>query len=148
MTQTASHRRPLKDSAGLCDDTLCEHVGDLLAYVDRHYTPGDDTGPLAHNPVTSHFISGAVRFPLGLRLYRRYDEFTDWETFVQQHFPGLTLPHTTQERTALHKILEPALLSDPVFAERAAQCQTKIELAIEVLDEALEQKVPFSVALV
>ncbi len=147
LAQTAAHRRPLEDSAWVCDDTLCEHVGNLFEYVDRHYNHGDDTFPLAHNPVTSHFISGAVRFPLGLRLYRRYDEFTDWETFVQQQFPGLSIPRTTKERTALHKILDPALLTDPAFAARDAQFQTKIELAVELLDEALEQHVPFGVAL-
>ena len=45
--------------------------------VDRHYNHGDDTYPLAHNPVTSHYVSGLVRFPLDLRLYRRYEEVTN-----------------------------------------------------------------------
>lgn len=147
LRHTQPHQRKPTDSAFIVDDTLCEHVGDLFEYVDRHYNHGDDTFPLAHNPVTSHFISGAVRFPLGLRLYRRYDEFTDWETCVQQQFPGLTIPRTTKERTALHKILDPALLTDPAFAARDAQFQTKIDLAVELLAEAMTQQVPFGVAL-
>ncbi|MHB8750857.1 MAG: hypothetical protein ACYDBJ_16910, partial [Aggregatilineales bacterium] len=32
---------------------------------------------LAHNPVTSHYVSGVVRFPLDWRLYRRYEEVTE-----------------------------------------------------------------------
>ncbi len=147
LNQTRPHQRKPADSAFIVDDTLCEHVGDLFEYVDRHYNHGDDTFPLAHNPVTSHFISGAVRFPLGLRLYRRYDEFTHWEMFVQQHFPGCIIPRTTKERTQLHKLLDPAMLTDPQFAALDAQFQSKIDLAIELLAEAVEQKVPFSVAL-
>jgi hypothetical protein len=38
----------------ILDDTLCEHVGSLCDYVDRHYNHGNDTYPLAHNPVTSY----------------------------------------------------------------------------------------------
>jgi len=53
---------------------------------------------LAHNPVTSHYISGAVRFPVDLRLYRRYEEFTHWEQFVLRHFPGTTIPKKKKER--------------------------------------------------
>ena len=45
--------------------------GSLFDYIDRHYNHGDDTYPLAHNPVMSHYVSGPVRFPLDLRLYRR-----------------------------------------------------------------------------
>src|SRR4028118_1266441 len=37
LTQTAAHRRPAADSALSVDDTLCEHVGSLFDYVDRHY---------------------------------------------------------------------------------------------------------------
>ncbi len=147
LAQTEPHRRGLADSALVFDDTLCEHVGDLFEYVDRHYNHADDTFPLAHNPVTSHFVSGPVRFPLGLRLYRRYEEFTDWETFVHQHFAGLTIPHTKKERAQLHKLLDPVLLTDPAFAAWHERFQTKINLAIELLEEAIEQKVPFGVAL-
>lgn len=147
LNQTQPHRRKPADSAFIVDDTLCQHVGDLFEYVDRHYNHGDDTFPLAHNPVTSHFVSGPVRFPLGLRLYRRYDEFTHWEAFVQQHFPGCTIPRTTQGRTQLHKLLDPAMLTDPQFATLDAQFQSKIDLAIELLAEAMAQKVPFGVAL-
>ena len=79
-------------SALVLDDTLCEHVGSLFEYIDRHYNHGDHTYPLAHNPVTSHYVSGPVRFPVDLRLYRRYEEMTRWEEFVCKHFPDRAIP--------------------------------------------------------
>src|SRR3972149_4066860 len=96
-----------KDKSGLgLDDTLCEHVGSLFEYIARHYNHGDDTYPLAHNPVTSHYVSGPVRFPVDLRLYRRYEEVTRWEAFVHQHCPAREIPKTKKERTRLHKEID------------------------------------------
>ena len=73
LQQTKTVRSPKADGLLILDDTLCEHVGSLFDYVDRHYNHGDDTYPLAHNPVTSHYVSGPVRLPVDLRLYRRYE---------------------------------------------------------------------------
>src|SRR5262245_4467385 len=50
--QTQAVRGPKTDAVLILDDTLCEHVGSLFDYVDRHYNHGNDTYPLAHNPVT------------------------------------------------------------------------------------------------
>jgi len=81
----------------------------LFDYVDRHYNHGADTYPLAHNPVTSHYVSGPVRFPVDLRLYRRYEECTRWEAFVRQHFPDHPIPTKSKERARLHKEVDPSL---------------------------------------
>ena len=54
LQQTKAVRSPKADALLILDDTLCEHVGSLFDYVDHHYNHGDDTYPLAHNPVTSH----------------------------------------------------------------------------------------------
>jgi hypothetical protein len=51
-----------------------------------------------------------VRFPLDLRLYRRYAELTHWEGFVRKHVPDRPLPTTKQERARLHKAVDPVLL--------------------------------------
>jgi SRSO17 transposase len=64
LQQTKPHRRRRRESLVVLDDTLCEHVGSLFDYVDRHYNHSDGTYPLAHNPVTSLYVSGAVRLPL------------------------------------------------------------------------------------
>ena len=86
LQQTKAVRLSKDKSALVLDDTLCEHVGSLFEYIDRHYNHADDSYPLAHNPVTSHYVSGPVRFPVELRLYRRYEEVTRWEEFVHMHF--------------------------------------------------------------
>ena len=147
LAQTTAVRRSAAASALILDDTLCEHVGSLFEYVDRHYNHGDDAYPLAHNVVTSHFVSGPVRFPVDLRQYRRYDELTQWDTFVQQHFPGRPLPSKRKERTALHKQVDAQLLTDPAFLALHQQFRTKIDLALGLLDTAVQRKLPFSLLL-
>mgnify|MGYP003624024219 CR=1 FL=1 len=147
LQQTKAVRGPKADGLLILDDTLCEHVGSLFDYVDRHYNHGDDTYPLAHNPVTSHYVSGPVRFPVDLRLYRRYEELTCWETFVQQHFPGRPIPTTKKDRARLHKAVDSVLLADPAFEQLHQQFRTKIDLGIELLEAAIQHKVPFNVLL-
>src|SRR4029453_14104546 len=72
LQQTKEVHGPKADAALILDDTLCGHVGGLFEYVDRHFNHGADTYPLAPHPVTSYYVSGPVRFPVVLRLYRRY----------------------------------------------------------------------------
>jgi len=103
LQQTTSHRQRRRDSIVAIEDTLCEHVGSLFDDVDRHDNHGDGTYPLAHNLVTSFHVSGPVRFPLGLRLYRRYEELTQWEAAVAKHFPALPIPTNTKARNRLHR---------------------------------------------
>ena len=49
-------------------------MGGLFQYMARHYNHAGDIDPLAHDPVSSHFVSRPVRFLVDLRLYRRYEE--------------------------------------------------------------------------
>ena len=145
--QTKEVRVSKADSALILDDTLCEHVGSLFDYVDRHSNHGADTYPLAHNPVTSHYVSGPVRFPVDLRLYRRYEELTRWEECVHQHFPDRPIPATKTERARLQKEVDPILLKDPDFQTLHHQFRTKIDLGIDLLEAAIRHKVPFGVLL-
>jgi SRSO17 transposase len=147
LRQTKSVRMVKAESALVLDDTLCEHVGSLFEHVARYYNHGEDTYPLAHNPVTSHYVSGPVRFPLDLRLYRRYEEITHWEEFVHQHFPDCQIPTKAKDRTRLHKEVDPALLTNPEFQALHQQFRTKIDLAIELVESAIRHKVPFGVLL-
>src|SRR5213594_3264092 len=147
LQQTKAVRGPKADGLLILDDTLCEHVGSLFDYVDRHDNHGDDTYPLAHNPVTSHYLSGPVRFPVDLRLYRRYEECTRWEAFVHKHFPDRVIPTKKKERTRFHKEVAPVLLEGPEFQTLHQQFRTKIDLGIALLEAAIAHKVPFSVLL-
>jgi hypothetical protein len=147
LHETQAVRLTKEQSALILDDTLCEHVGSLFEYIDRHYNHGEGTYPLAHNPITSHYVSGPVRFPVDLRLYRRYEEVTHWEEFVQKHFPEQEIPTTKKERTQLHKTVDPVLLQDPEFQALHEQFQTKIALAKELVASAIGHKLPFGVVL-
>jgi SRSO17 transposase len=147
LHETKPVRLAKERSALILDDTLCEHVGNLFEYIDRHYNHGEDRYPLAHNPVTSHYVSGPVRFPVDLRLYRRYEEVTRWEGFVHKHFPECEIPKRKKERTRFHKTVDPVLLQDAEFQALHQQFQTKIALAKELVGAAIRRKLPFSVVL-
>jgi hypothetical protein len=143
LQQTKPHRR--HDSLVVIDDTLCEYVGDLFDHVDRPDNHGNGTYPLAHTPVTSFFVSVPVRFPLGLCLYRRYEELTQWEAGVAKHVPELKLPTDNKARNRWHQQVDPVWLRDPEFRARHEQFRTQMAMAIELLEEAIRPKVPFGV---
>jgi len=147
LEQTAGLRYPLSESCLVLDDTLCEHVGSLFEYVDRHYDHSEDRYPLAHCLVTSYYISGAVRFPVDLRLYRRYEEITAWETFVRKHFPECVLPTRKKERQKLHKEVDPVLLQDPQFHVLHESFKSKIVWGRELVEKAVQRELPFQVVL-
>ncbi len=119
-------------------------MGSLFAYVDRHDDHCDNRSPLAHNAVTSFSRSGAVRFPVDFRLYRRYEEITQWEAFVATHFPDRAIPKEKKLRQRFHKDVAPTLLKDPAFELLHQQCTTKIVLALELIDGAIERGRPLS----
>jgi SRSO17 transposase len=147
LEQSQKMRRSEAESVLVIDDTLCEHVGRRFEYIDRHYDHGEDRYPLAHNPVTSFYVSGVVRFPVDLRLYRRYEEVTDWEAYVNQHFPERTIPVKKKERAAFHKEVDGVLLQDPAFRALHEQFRTKIELAIELIQQAEQHQLPFGIVV-
>lgn len=147
LEQTVGRRRKMKDSVLPIDDTLCEHVGNLFEYVDKHYNHTDKNYPIAHNLVTAHFVSGAVRFPVDYRLYRRYKEFTQWETYIAKHFPNEVIPKKKKERACFRKRVEPTLLNDPDFLALHQAFQTKIVLASELVEYAIVNKLPFATVL-
>jgi SRSO17 transposase len=141
--QTAFAQRPASESVLALDDTLCEHVGSLFDYVDNHYNHSNGQHPLAHNLVTSHYVSGAVCYPVDADLYRRYEEFTHWETWVEKYFPVTEIPKKKQERAAFHKRVDEHLLTDPEFLELHEAFKTKIIIASELVEKAVERGLLF-----
>jgi DDE superfamily endonuclease len=145
--QTTPHRRRRRESLLAIDDTLCEHVGHLFEDVDRHDNHSDGTYPLAHHPVTSFSVSGPVRFPVGLRLYRRDEELTQWEAYVAKHVPDLQIPRDKQARHRLHTQVDPVRLQDPECRARHAPFRTTIALALAWVEEAIRHNVPCGVVV-
>jgi len=143
LQQTKLHRRRRRESLVAIDDTLCEHVGSVFEYVDRHYDHCEGRYPLGHNLVTTHLVSGAVRFPLDARMYRRYEEQTRWAEFVGKHYPEQKIPTEKKQRTRLHKQVDERLRQDAEFAALHDQFRTKIALALEGIKQADKGEVPF-----
>ncbi len=52
-----------------------------------------------------------------------------------------------KERQKLHKLLDKKLLEDPEFQELHSQFKTKIALAIELIEQARNRKLPFTTVL-
>jgi DDE superfamily endonuclease len=147
LQPTKPHRRRRREALLAIDDTRCKHGGSLFDYVDRHYNHRDVTYPLAHNPVTSFSVSGPVRFPVGLRLYRRYEALPQWAAAVATHVPELNIPTARKARNRRPKQVDLGLLQDPEFRARHEQLQTNIALAIELVEEAIRSKGPFGVVV-
>ena len=103
LAQTAAVRRKAAQSCVIVDDTLGEHGGSMCEDVERHYDHCEGRYPLGHNLVTTHVVSGAVRLPLDVRRYRRYEEQTRWAECVGKHFPEREMPPAKKLRTRLHE---------------------------------------------
>ena len=84
---------------------------------------------------------------MGLRLYRRDEALTPWEAAVAKHLPDVKSPREQKARNRLHQQVDPVLLEDPECRARHAQFQTKIALAIELVEEAIRDNVPFGVVV-
>jgi len=132
----------------LIDDTLDEHVGTLMEHIARHYDHCEGSYKLAQNPVTSHYLRGRVSFPVALRTYRNYDEVTDWETHFRRHFPEVEIPQTSKERNKLKQKYEKRLLqADPEFASKHQAFETKIKLAGQLVEDAINRGLAFELVL-
>jgi len=92
-------------------------------------------------------VSGAVRFPVDWYLYRRYEECTQWEEYVQKHFPDEVIPKKKKERNKFKKEIEPRLLQDPEFLALHEAFRTKISLAVQLVNQAVEKELPFETVL-
>ena len=148
LAQTVNVRLDAKQSCLLIDDTLCEHVGSLFEYLDRHYNHSDSSYPLAHNLVTSHYRSGAVRFPVDCDVYRRYEDLTQWEQFYPQALSGSRDPtyHASAAKVCTRRSTQP-YWKNPEFAQLHEQFRTKMTIAHELLKQAIAHGLPFTTVL-
>jgi SRSO17 transposase len=147
LSQPVGIRQAARAAYLILDDTRCEHVGSLFEYVERHYNHREHTYPLAHNRVTSHYLSGAVRFPVDFALYGRYESVTQWEQFVRQQFPTQVIPTQAKARAKLHRQLDQPLRQDPAFEQLHQQFRSKITLAVDLIKQAVERGLAFSTRL-
>ena len=85
-----------------------------------------------------------MRLPVDTSLYRRYEEFTEWEDFVHKHCPGETIPTKKAEREKFHKRVDAKLLEDARFQKFVQGFQTKITLASELVEKAVARDLAFN----
>ena len=148
MQTRTQHKESAATGCLVLDDTLGEHVGNLFDHIAKHYDHSDNSFKLAQNPVTSHFVKGLISFPIDFRMYRTYDEVTHWPEHFSQHFPAIPIPHTSQERNKLKKQYEQQLLdADPAFARKHHAFQTKLTLAVALINDAIRRGLDFSVVV-
>ena len=102
---------------------------------------------LKNQLILPFYVSGPVRFPVDLRTYRRYEEVTKWEEFVKKHFPDKEIPKGKKQRNEFKKSVEEVLLKDKEFKKLHDEFQTKITLAKQIIEKAIERKLPFKVVL-
>ncbi len=88
-----------------------------------------------------------MKICVDLKIYRRYEEITRWSEFVKKHFPDTEIPKQKKERQKLHKLVDQTLLKDPEFQELHNQFQTKIALAVELIEQARNRNLPFTTVL-
>ena len=125
----------------------CAPVGRRFAAGDRHDHHREGPDRLAHHPITSVSGSGAVRFPRGLRRYRRDEELTPWAAALAQHVPELPLPRAQKARHRRQQQVDPLGLQAPEVRARHAQFRTKMALASARVAEASRGQGPVGVGV-
>ncbi|KAF0248778.1 MAG: Transposase family protein [bacterium] len=112
----------------------------MFEHIARHYDHSESSYKLAQNPVTSHYVRGAISFPIEFRTYQSYDLATNWQEHMQKNFPEIKLPTQSKERNKLKKKIESELLEkDKEFAVKHQTFKTKITLASQLVEDAINR---------
>lgn len=132
----------------ILDDTLDEHVGTMFEHIAKHYDHSEGSYKLAQNPVTSHYVRGAISFPIDFRTYLSYDDVTNWQEHMKKNFPQIKIPTQSKERNKVKKKYEAQLLEkDKEFAGKHQAFKTKIRLACQLVEDAISREIEVDVVL-
>jgi hypothetical protein len=134
-------RRPVSARAGrlIIDDTLAHHtrcsmVG--LAYL-RDHTLGRNVW--AHNVITSYYVNRHDQFPVDFRLYLQFNR-----KYEDAHLQQRAAQVQTEGDLSAYRQYLTTLLS---YHFRQQAYRPKAELAAELVQQAVQWKLPFSVVL-
>lgn len=135
------NRRPVSATAGrlLIDDTLAHHTQcgmEGLAYLLDH-TIGRNVW--AHNVITSYYVNRSDQFPLDFRLYLQFNRKYEDAQLQKQ----ATKLQSEGDINAYRQYLT-TLLS---YHFRQLAYRPKAELAAELVQQAVQWELPFSVVL-
>ena len=135
------HRRPVSSRAGrlILDDTLAHHTEcsmEGLAYLKDHALK---RYVWAHDVVTSYYLNRADQFPVDFRLYLQFRKKRELATLRE----AAAILATSPTLEGYHQYLVD-LLS---FYQRQQTFRTKIQLAADLVREAVRWGLPFDVVL-
>jgi hypothetical protein len=134
-------RRPLSSQAGrlILDDTLAHHTDcemEGLAYLHDH-TQGINVW--AHDVVTSYYVNRSDQFPVDLRIYQQFRYKYEKERLRQSSVAVQAKPSLVGYRQQLTDLIS--------YHYRRENFRTKTALASELVQQALDSNIPFSVVL-
>lgn len=134
-------RRPVSESAGrlILDDTLAHHTRcsiEGLAYL-RDHSLGRNVW--AHNVVTSYYVNRSDQFPIDFRLYYQFNRKYEQQVLDQIGDQLQTKPNLVNYRQYLTSLVS--------YHYRQQLYRPKTQLGAELVRQAVEWKLPFSVVL-
>lgn len=135
------NRRPVSAKAGrlILDDTLAHHTKcsmEGLAYL-RDHSLGRNVW--AHNVVTSYYVNRTDQFPVDFRLYHQFNRKYEKQVLTQVIKRLQTEPTLANYRQYLATLIS--------YHYRRQLYQPKTALGSELLRQAIEWDLPFSVVL-
>jgi hypothetical protein len=134
-------RRPVSATAGrlIIDDTLAHHTAcsmEGLAYL-RDHSLGHNVW--AHNVVTSYYVNRSDQFPVDLRLYYQFNR-----KYEQQVLNEIGGKLAEEPSLANYRQYLASLVS---YHYRQQLYRSKTVLATELVEQAVQWELPFSVVL-
>jgi hypothetical protein len=135
------HRRPVSAAAGrlILDDTLAHHTHcsiEALAYL-RDHSLGHNVW--AHNVVTSYYLNRSDQFPIDFRLYYQFNR-----KYEQQVLDQIGAKLQAEPSLANYRQYLASLVS---YHYRQQLYRSKTHLGAELVRQAVEWQLPFSVVL-
>ena len=135
------YRRPVSEKAGrlILDDTLAHHTKcsmEGLAYL-RDHSAGHNVW--AHNVVTSYYVNRSDQFPVDFRLYYQFNRKYETKMLSKVVQRVQAKPDLANYRQYLAMLVS--------YYYRKQLYRPKTELGAELLDQALDWGLPFSLVL-
>jgi SRSO17 transposase len=141
LEMTRMLHRPISARAGrlIIDDTLAHHTPcgiEELAYLKDHSL---NRYVWAHNLVTSYYVNRTDQFPVDFRLYLQFRR-KEWDRLLTE------LAGQLQQNETLESYRQ-YLVSLLTYQLRARLFRTKTELAANLVQQAVDWELPFTVVL-
>jgi len=135
------YQRPVSEKAGrlILDDTLAHHTRcsmEGLAYLWDH-SLGHNVW--AHNVVTSYYLNRSDQFPIDLRLYYQFNRKYEQQVLDQVGEQLQANPNLDNRRQYLASLMS--------YYYRQQLYRSKTQLGAELVDQAIDWELPFSVVL-